>query len=74
MGEFATTQILGWKLGWKVRMRGTDAQPGNFRDRSGFLEYGHFDKHFMYDIQKKHGKIFLFLLQDTLKTAFQMRI
>ena len=28
MGKFAKTQILGWKLGWKVRMRVTGAQPG----------------------------------------------
>ena len=28
MGKFAKTQILGWKLGWKNRMKVTGAQPG----------------------------------------------
>ena len=37
--------------------------------RTGFWEKGQFDKHFMYDIQRKGstGK-------DNLKTALQMRI
>ena len=67
MSKFAKTQILGKK----VRMRVTGAH-----DRTAFLEQWHFDKHFMYDIQKKgsQGKIFVFFLQDTLKIAFQMRI
>ena len=35
-------------------MRNTEAQ-----DRTGFLEYRHFEKHFMYDIQKgSTGKMF----------------
>ena len=36
------------------------------QDRTVFLEKGHFDKHFMYDIQKRGsaGKRY----QDTLKT------
>ena len=40
------------------------------QDRTGFLEKGHFDKHFMYDIQKRGsaGKKNVFFLQDTLKT------
>ena len=49
-------------------MRVTEAQ-----DRRSFLEQGPFDKHFMYDIQKKGsaGEKFRGFLQDTLKTAFQ---
>ena len=40
------------------------------QDRTGFFEKGHFDKHFMYDIQKRGsaGKKNVFFLQDTLKT------
>ena len=34
-------------------MRVTSAQPRIFWGRTGFLEQGRFDKHFMYDIQKK---------------------
>ena len=53
MGKFAKTQILGWKLGWKVKLKVTGAQPEIFQGRTGFLEQKHFDKHFMHDIQKK---------------------
>ena len=49
MGKTAKTQILVRKLGWKVRMWLTGAQPGIFCAKTDFLEYGHFDKHFMYD-------------------------
>ena len=61
MGKFAKTQILGWKLGWKVKLKVTGAQPEIFQGRTGFLEQKHFDKHFMHDIQKKGsaGKNFL---------------
>ena len=46
----------------------TGAQPGLFRGRGGFLELGHFDKRFMYDIQKKDsaGKNFGVFLQYLL--------
>ena len=76
MGKFAKTQILGWKLGWKVKLKVTGAQPEIFQSRTGFLEQKHFDNHFMYNIQKKGsaGKIFLFFLQDIPKTVFQVRI
>ena len=53
MGKFAKIQILGWKLGWKIKLKVAGAQPEIFRSRTGFLEQKHFDKHFMYDIQKK---------------------
>ena len=53
MGKFAKTQILVWKLEWKVELKVTGAQPEIFWDRTGFLEQKHFDKHFMHDIQKK---------------------
>ena len=47
------------------------AQPGFFRGREGFLEWGHLDKTFMCDKQKKGpGKILVFFLQDALKIAF----
>ena len=47
-----------------------------FQGRAGSLEQKHFDKYFMHDIQKKGsaGKIFLFFVQDILKTVFQVRI
>ena len=38
MGKFAKTQILGWKLGCKIRMRVKGAKPGIFGGRTGFLE------------------------------------
>ena len=46
------------------------------QDRRIFLEKGHFDKHFMNNIQKKGsaGKMFSAFFQVTLNTAFQMRI
>ena len=51
-------------------------QLGIFWGRTGFLEYGHLDKHFMHDIQKKGfaGRNFLVFLQNILKTAFKIRI
>ena len=57
-------------------MKVTGVQPGIFWGRTDFLKQGHFDKHFMCDIQKKGsvGKNVRVFLQDTLKTAFQMRI
>ena len=74
MGKFAKTQILGWKLGEKVKFKVTGAQPGVFRGRIGFLKQKHFDKHFMHDIQKKGSTVKCFFRQDILKTAFQVRI
>ena len=61
MRKFAKTQMLGRKLGRKVKLKVTDAQPGIFQGRTGFLEQKHFDKYFMHDIQKKGsaGKNFL---------------
>ena len=61
MGKFAKTQILGWKLRWKVKLKVTGTQPGIFPGRTGFLKQKHFDNHFMHDIQKKDsaGKTFL---------------
>ena len=38
MGKFAKSQILRWKLGWEVTLKVIGAQPGVFRDRTGFLE------------------------------------
>ena len=75
MGKFAKTQILGWKLGWNVKLEITGAQLGIFWGKTSFLGQKHFDKHLMHDIQKKapQGKI-LFFLQDILKTTFQVRI
>ena len=45
----------------KVKLKVTGAQPGMFQGRTGFLEWKHFDKQFMHDIQKKGsaGKNFL---------------
>ena len=45
------------------------AKPGIFRSRGGFLKKWHFDKRFMYDMQKK-GEILVFFLQDILITVF----
>ena len=61
MDEFAKSQLLGQKWGWKVKLKVTGAQPGIFRGKTGFLVQKHFDKHFIHDIQKKGfaGKNFL---------------
>ena len=50
------------KVMMKVKLKVTCAQPGSFLDRTSFFEQGHFDKHFMDDIQMKGsaGKNFLF--------------
>ena len=61
MGKFAKTQILGWKLVWKVKSKDTGAQLGLFQGRTGFLEYENFDKHFMHGIQKKGSTVKNFL-------------
>ena len=47
-------------------------QPGLFLGRGGFSEYGHFDKRFMYGIQKNclAGENFGVFSQYALKTAF----
>ena len=37
MAKFAKTQILGWKLGWNVKLKNTDAQPGIFWEQDRFL-------------------------------------
>ena len=34
-------------------MRVTGEKPGIFWDRTGFQEQGHFDKHFMHNMQNK---------------------
>ena len=61
MGKFAKAQILGWKLGRKVKLKVTGAQPEIFRGKTGFLEQKHFDKHFMHEIRKNGsaGETFL---------------
>ena len=38
MGKFAKTQTLVWKLGWKVKMKGTGTQPRILGGRTDFLE------------------------------------
>ena len=50
-----------------------DTQPEIFQGR-GFVELGHFDKHFIKNTQTKDpaGKIFGVFLQDTIKTTFQI--
>ena len=48
-------------------------QPGVFRGRRVFLEWGRFDKRFMCDTKKApQGKILVFFFQDALKSAFQI--
>ena len=76
MGKFAKTQILGWKLGWKVELKVTGAQPEIFQGSTGFFEHRHFDKHLMHYIQKKGsaGEKFLVFSSRYSKTAFQERM
>ena len=73
MGKFAKTQIFGWMLGWKVKLKVAGAQPEIFRGRTGFLEQKHFDKHFMHEIQEKGsaGKILLFFFKIFWKLHFK---
>ena len=49
-------------------------QPEIFQGRGGFVELGHFDKHFVKNTRKKVPleKILEFFLLDTLKTTFWM--
>ena len=51
------------------------AQPEIFQGRGGFVEQGHFDKHFVKNTQEKGPaeKILEFFLQDTFKTTFRMK-
>ena len=52
------------------------AQPEIFQGRGGFVELGHFDKHFVKHTRKKDpaGKNFgVFSPQDTVKTTFRIK-
>ena len=49
-----------------------DAQPDIFQGRGGFVELGHFHKHFTKNTRKK-GKSLEFFLPDTVKTTFRMK-
>ena len=60
-------------------MEVTGPQPAIFRGRTDFLDKGHFDRQFtcdraIYKRRAPQGKISVFLLQDTPKTAFQWGI
>ena len=72
MGKFAKPQKLGWKLGWKVKMTVTGVQRGIYQGRTSFWEYGHSKKHLSMSCKSRAppGKVFMFFLQDTLKTIF----
>ena len=50
----------------------TGAQPEIFQGRGGFVELGHFNKHFVKNTIKNapQGKIMELFLLDTLKTTF----
>ena len=61
------------KVRVKAKMQVTGAQPGIFRGRTDFLEWGHFDKHFICNIAPQ-GKFLVFFLQDTFKIALQLRV
>ena len=52
----------------------TGPQPEIFQGRTGFLEFGHFDQHFVKNTEKKapQGKVLELFLLDTLKTTFWM--
>ena len=55
-------------------MRVTGAQPGPFRGRTGFLEWGHFNKHFERQTKEERRNEKPLKKEDPLKNAFQMRI
>ena len=50
----------------------TGSQPEIFQYRGGFVEFEHFDKHFVKNTRKEGptGKTFAFFFLDTLKTTF----
>ena len=49
------------------------AQPETFQGSRGFVELGHFDKHFIKSTKEApQGNILEFFLLDTLKTIFSM--
>ena len=50
-------------------------QTENFQGRGGFMELGHFDKHFLRKNTKKapQGNILELFVLDTVKTTFQMK-
>lgn len=52
--EKSFASLLGVVRHSKISKSGV--QPGIFRCRGGFLDWGRFDKGFMYDIQKKGPK------------------
>ena len=64
--ELLTRYYRFWPMFWYP------PPPGIFREGMVTREQGHFDKRFMYDIQRRapHGKILVLFLQDTLKPAF----
>ena len=50
----------------------SDALPEIFQSRGGFVQLGHFNKHFIKKLRKKapQGKTLEFFLLDSLKTTF----
>ena len=52
----------------------SDALPEIFQSREGFVQLGHFNKHFIKKLRKKapQGKTLEFFLLDSLKTTFWM--
>ena len=64
MGKFAKTQILGWKLGWKVKLKVTGAQPGIFLGGQVskvpkliyFLKRGWYSTNFYFKTMSKFSK------------------
>ena len=68
-------QILRWKLGWKVRMRVTGAQPETGADQVSWNRGTSINTTCTkYKRRTPQEKNFVFFLQNTLETAFQMRI
>ena len=56
----------------QVPKTNTGTQQEIFQGRGGFMEFGHFDKHFVKNTRKEGltGKTFAFFSLDTLKTTY----
>ena len=48
-----TAKYLRWRVLQKELCLSTGTQPGIFQDKGGFVELGHFDKHFVKNKGKK---------------------
>ena len=76
MGQFGKIQSLKWKLVWKVKMKVRQATRFFFGAEQISWNRGTLinTSCATYKRRTPQGKMFVFFLQDALKTAFKLKI